>query len=234
VIETGVETSQGLRLLILADLALDRFGMVGDVGPGIDQVDRPQRGKGIEDPGFGEATPPVLLQRPYRDPRARDARIAAADSGRRLDARAEPGQQLLDSEREDPGTGPGLIDDDQGTRREIRLVLAERRENMRSDVLGENTRAANLEDAGAGGMGQGQGGTEVEIVGEYDPAFIPSPGHGRRILGARVSHLGPVDGRPSRLRQEAGPLHGEVHVQDDPEAHGATSSSSRSCNRQAA
>ena len=126
------------------------------------------------------------------------------------------------------------VDDHQCPRGKFPFVLSQRGQYRDSDVLRQHAMETDLDDTRLAGVCQGQRRTEIQIMSENRVIAVCRLGHDRRILRARIADRRPMNCRPTCFHQQRHPFRGEIHVDDDPKAHEATRSSSRSSNRHAA
>jgi hypothetical protein len=103
------EAGQRLGLLILSDLTVDLVDVSCDKRPGVDQVGRSECGVCAEDLGFRQSEPSVVLQSPDRNSCSRDPWITTTYTLRRLNPRAEAGQELFDRREHSRNTSPPLF-----------------------------------------------------------------------------------------------------------------------------
>jgi hypothetical protein len=73
---------QSLGLLVLSDLTINFFAVVGNERPSVHQIGCAECGECNQDLGFRKPQPPIVLQRPYRDSGPSDSSITAANGCR--------------------------------------------------------------------------------------------------------------------------------------------------------
>jgi hypothetical protein len=92
---------------------------------------------------------------------------------------------------------------------------------------GNTSCGANLNDARAERMGQGEDRPEVQVVGEHDARLLAGPLDDLTILGAQVPDAGPVRGIDTSALEVFDPMRGQADVDEDPhEVRRGTSTSS--------
>src|SRR5262249_45760408 len=94
--------------------------------------------------------------------------------------------------------------------------------------------STGLKDTWSSIVRQSQQCPEIEIVSEYDTPIRHSPVHDGPIRGARIANQRPVSSHPTVAGEHWYPVRGQIHVNQDLQAHATASGTSRSSRRQAA
>lgn len=115
----------------------------------------------------------------------------------------------LRAERQKPHSGSRLVNHDQRTNFQLRLVVAKHRNHERFEMIGRDVLSPNLDDAGAVRLSNREHCAEVKIVGEYYVAVSSGPGHDDPVFGPRIAHRRPVDSvNPMARKQGCNPAAG--------------------------